>query len=235
MISPPAARRAPIFLSVSPGRLDDPGRPRARRTRRRSPGSGPVVHGRPCAGGPDGGAPGRAGSPAPRHDSANRSRMATSPGSAFALLRRRGRDRATAAAHPGTRVGRCSAVVRASLPGSPWCRAPRRPPALRPAGHPGRPGRAGDARVLVLVRDGVRPAGRRLEREPSVRREQHLDPAVELVRRDVLRAGIRVLLTRGVTLATRDGNPSVRSITAMALANCWQKPRFVFVRNSSSV
>ena len=31
--------------------------------------------------------------------------------------------------------------------------------------------------------------------------------------------------------ASRVGNPSVRSNMAMALANCWQKPRLVSVRN----
>lgn len=31
--------------------------------------------------------------------------------------------------------------------------------------------------------------------------------------------------------AIRVGNPSVRSMMAMALANCWQKPRLVSVRN----
>ncbi len=60
------------------------------------------------------------------------------------------------------------------------------------------PGGAGDGGVLILVRDGVRPAGCGLEGEPAVRREQHLDPAVELARRDVVHAGVRIPLARGV-------------------------------------
>ena len=112
------------------------------------------------------------------------------------------------------------------------CRWPPRPRttdrlAPRPVTALGRVG------VEVGVGDEVLPVRRRLERHPSVRREEHLDPRVRVLRGDVSRSPEPAGSPGVKPTASLAGMPSVRSITAIALANCWQKPVLVSVRNSS--
>ena len=85
---------------------------------------------------------------------------------------------------------------------------------------------------LVAARHRVHARGRGLERHPSPALEVDLHPAVRAIARDRERSvGPRPRAAREPDHHARRSRS--RSITAIAVENCWQKPAFVFVRKST--
>ena len=136
------------------------------------------------------------GTPAPRTSRATNRRGSPSHRRAPAPSGRAGGGSGVSASRLGSRRARSAAgeEVRSDRRSSP---APRVAPAAGAAGHPGVPG--GRRRRGAGTRSRPGSSGRAwARRQPAVRREQHLDPAVELARRDVVHAGVRIALARGV-------------------------------------